>query len=538
MMRSMFSGVSSLRVHQTKMDVIANNIANVNTDGFKSQRATFADAFYQNLQGASGPDPQFGRSGTNPQQVGLGLKLASIDNLMQQGIARRTDNALDLAIEGGGFFIVQDRGGANLFTRAGRIERDADWNLHIGGNMLMGWGTVADPNTPGGYAVDRGLLAPISLSGDKQSMPSEPTTQVNIAGNLNSTQLSTRIRNGVEEQYRTVPMTIYDSLGNSYVVNIDYVYHKDMSTAADSPYSYWTMELQTGSVEVDAGPPPVMEEGVLAYLEGDRKNPVVIGMCLLGGADITAGGSISDFQDNMNTVATIAFNSNGDLVGIGRADVDAVSGNPIPVTFNTAAATGWPMAAADNWMNGNVFEFDIVPIAKVAPAATFGNTGGVTSSYEPPPPSNTTLTQPGVLTFNFQELGQRGQENTSIRALRMDGGGPGTLTDISVGADGTIYGRYSNGRDRILGQVPLAFFSNPAGLERVGNSFWRTTANSGAFDGVGLIGQMIGGALEGSNVDLAEQFTEMITTQRGFQAASRTITVSDELLQELVNLKR
>jgi flagellar hook protein FlgE len=225
MMRSMFSGVSSLRVHQTRMDVIANNIANVNTDGFKAQRATFADAFYQNLQGASGPDPAFGRSGRNPQQVGLGINLASIDNLMHQGIARRTDNALDVAIEGGGFFIVQDRGGANVFTRTGRIETDAHWNLHIGGNMLMGWSTTPDPTVPGGHAVNRGLLQPLQLSGEKQNMPSEPTTRVNIEGNLRTTQLSVRGTAPDEIHYRTIPKTIYDSLGNSYVVMMTFQYH-------------------------------------------------------------------------------------------------------------------------------------------------------------------------------------------------------------------------------------------------------------------------------------------------------------------------
>jgi flagellar hook protein FlgE len=142
------------------------------------------------------------------------------------------------------------------------------------------------------------------------------------------------------------------------------------------------------------------------------------------------------------------------------------------------------------------------------------------------------------MNFDFAEATQRGGANTTLTALRWDGGGPGRLIGLSVGGDGTVMGRYDNGRDRILGQIPVAYFTNPAGLERVGASLWRETANSGPFDGTGQIGAMIGGALEGSNVDLAAEFTEMITTQRGFQAASRTITVSDEMLQELVNLRR
>jgi flagellar hook protein FlgE len=541
MMRSMFSGVSSLRLHQTKMDVIANNIANVNTDGFKSQRATFADAFYQNLQGASGPNPDFGRSGTNPRQIGLGLSLASIDNLMHQGIARRTDNALDVAIEGGGFFIVQDRGGANMFTRTGRIERDAHWNLHIGGNMLMGWGTIPCRNTPGGHAIDSGFLQPLSLSGDKQNMPSEPTTRINITGNLNTTNLSYDATN--DEHYRIVPKTIYDSLGNAYVVNMKFVLVHDFSQAAPSPHAYWTMEMMTADIDPTTNRPPVPDasgamptppaggwpQGVVAYLEGDRNNPAYLGMCLLG----TTNPQVNGFRDAMVTKVTVAFDTNGNMVGMGEVD-----GNGNPLRFFEADRCGDGDFSDGTWVRGRQFDFTIIPISNVMPAATFGNTGGEASSYDvagTPPP---TVLSVGTLTFNFTELGQRGQERTTIQALTWDGGGPGRLMDISVGADGSIMGRYSNGRDRLLGQIPLAFFTNPAGLERVGNSFWRTSANSGPFDGVGLTGQMIGGALEGSNVDLANEFTEMITTQRGFQAASRTITVSDEMLQELVNLRR
>ncbi|MCL2197710.1 MAG: flagellar hook protein FlgE [Defluviitaleaceae bacterium] len=576
MMRSMFSGVSSLRVHQTRMDVIANNIANVNTDGFKASRATFADSFYQNLQGASGPDPAFGRSGRNPQQVGLGLNLASIDNLMHQGIARRTDNALDVAIEGGGFFIVRDRGGANMFTRAGRIERDAHWNLHIGGNMLMGWSTIPDANTPGGHAVDRGLLVPLAITGDKRQMPSEPTTLINIEGNLRTTQLSYNAATG--EHYRMFPKTIYDSLGNPYVVNVRMVYHQQFSEASDSPHSYWTMEFPTVYVNMDPAtgsvdrtatgdidfretlPTPAPAGNwvpvVRAFLEGDTRNPSFISICLLGGAGTMASGGRDDFVRNAQTSMTVAFDSNGNFVGMGLTTQAAVAGPPAvpagsPIAFlsSAQAAPALGMGAIDptattgpTWVRGNVFQANIVPIAGVAPAATLGYTAGSTSYYHPgpttTPPIDTVVTRVGHLTFNFQGLGQRGTENTTIRALMQDGGGPGRLEDIMIGADGTIRGRFSNGRDRVLGQIPLAFFDNPAGLERAGNSLWRETANSGPFDGVGLIGAMIGGALEGSNVDLANEFTDMITTQRGFQAASRTITVSDEMLQELVNLRR
>jgi len=487
---------------------------------------------------------------------------------MHQGIARRTDNALDVAIEGGGFFIVQDRGGGNVFTRAGRIERDAHWNLHIGGNMLMGWSTVQCDETPGGWRVDRGMLQPLSLGGQKQNMPSEPTTRINVVGNLRTTQLSrtppinglpgppatpggpaTVLPDGTRLNYTIVPKRVYDSLGNAYVVNMRFTYHEAFSEAADSPHSYWTVEFMTGPFDPDTGQPPLpgavapatgWPQGVRAYLEGDRSRPAFIGLCFFGDAFNPAGGtSPDDFRENMATSATIAFDSNGNMVGLGRVSDDTATVGtqtfPIPQTFHQANSA--------DWFAGEQFNVHVTPLIGVAPSATFGNSQ-VTSNYSPgPPPAgnpaiDTVVIGVGQITFNFEELGQRGGENTTIRALTWDGGGPGTLTDISVGSDGTIHGRFSNGRDRVLGQIPLAFFTNPAGLERIGNSFWRVSANSGPFDGVGLIGSMIGGALEGSNVDLANEFTEMITTQRGFQAASRTITVSDEMLQELVNLRR
>jgi flagellar hook-basal body protein len=350
-----------------------------------------------------------------------------------------------------------------------------------------------------------------------------------------------------EMRYRMVPVTIYDSLGNQYVIQKRFTYHPDASSAAGSPHGYWTMETIGGWytpgadggpwVAVPAGetPPATARFLTHAFLEGDRtRPPALISICFFGANEnidegVGAGGSVTDFVDDAISQATIAFNSNGTLVGIGMTDGEAAPGWP--------AAQAFTPANGDYWTAGRNFAFRVIPVSGVNPSATFGATPFSSASHYQADPA-ATIMNVGTITFDFAELGQRGGENTTIRSLTQDGGGPGTLMDISVGQDGTIMGRFSNGRDRLLGQIPLAFFTNPAGLERVGNSFWRTTANSGPFDGVGLVGQMIGGALEGSNVDLANEFTEMITTQRGFQAASRTITVSDEMLQELVNLRR
>jgi len=565
MMRSMFSGVSSLRVHQTRMDVIANNIANVNTTGFKGQRALFSDSLYQNLQGATMPDPRFGRTGMNPMQVGLGLNLASIDNLMHGGIALRTDQPLDVAIEGRGFLIVRDGGSnANLFTRAGNIRRDAHWNLHVNGNALMGWGTIPCNRTPGGHAVNRGLLQPLSFR-DSQFMPSEPTTMVDIIGSLSISDLNMDRSTDPPTEYHTFPVQMYDSLGNSYEVMVRFIFHRNFpptdptgsSDAARSPHGYWTMEFVTGEFQYDTttGLPPTTDSleanivtryGVEAFLNGDRRNPesrALIGIDMFGmlGGDVNLDTislpGAAGFT-GMNSAATIAFDSNGELIGIGLIAGRDEYGNPIPQSF-TPYAAGVPNTFDDrDWLRGDEFNFQIVPIRNVAPSATFGDTDRSVSTYFGVPPAGLeTRIAIGSMAFNFENLFQQG-DRTTASSERLDGGGPGELDDISVGRDGTIVGRFTNGRQRILGQIPLAFFSNPEGLDRVGNNLWRESANSGRFDGTGQVGRMIGGALEGSNVDLAQEFTEMITTQRGFQAASRTITVSDEMLQELVNLRR
>jgi len=535
------------------MDVIANNIANVNTVGFKSSRVTFADAFYQRIQGATPPDTSgfTGRAGTNPFQIGLGLNLGSIDNIMTQGASQRTDNALDVAIQGGGFLIVNDASGT-FFTRAGNISRDFHNNLHINGMQLMGWSTrVVDGET----VVDRNRLVPLQLSGPKQNMPAEPTTRIDWIGNLNASQLDEN-----DQILRTKRFT--DSLGHEWVVDLEFTYQRAESSAPNSPHSYWDFQFlppTRGQLErmvanghltdaevnamFDAGPPPVFNRPgyVVAFLEGDRNRPSLLSIHADQSPMPRTGAGVVDpaNPELFEAAGRIAFNSRGEVVGMGAAGIPFTNAN----AANAAGANGgW--GAAGGWITAG-FNFDIVPRAGVNPAATFGNRDGMQlppSNYNPgdnvPPPMDTVMTSVGNIQLDLSEFFQRGGMNTTFQIIPFDGNPPGTLQDISVGTDGTIMGRFSNGRTRVLGQIPLAFFRNPPGLERVGNNLWVPTANSGQFDGIGLIGQMQGGALEMSNVDLANEFTEMITTQRGFQAASRTITVSDEMLQELVNLRR
>lgn len=432
-MRSMYSGVSGLRIHQTKMDVIGNNIANVNTVGFKSSRVTFSEVFSQTIQSASGANENTG--GKNPMQIGLGANIASIDVNMTEGAAQRTDNPLDLKIEGEGFFVVSDATG-NKFTRAGAFRIDEAGNLVTPeGLNLMGWKVN---QTTG--EIEKAKVQPLQAL-NPANMYAEPamTTDITFSGNINKNDSQLLPANG------GVPFTttIYDSLGYRYTIN-------------------FTVESTANPNEFNVQFP----------------------------AD-----SITDEQGNSLTHGALA-----------------------PVTIAFDPATG-----------------------KVSTApASFGIAGltGVTGFSEIGDPLNVDFS--GLTMFSG---------NTTIEGIAGDvdgigsGNQAGTISGFEVGGDGKVLGRYTNGETKLLGQIAVATFKNPAGLQKIGNNLFEATNNSGEFDGIGedissTGGSFNAGVLEMSNVDLSREFTEMITTQRGFQANSRIITSSDEMLQELVNLKR
>ncbi|MFP4697252.1 MAG: flagellar hook protein FlgE [Eubacteriales bacterium] len=433
MMRSMYSGVSGLRVHQTKMDVIGNNISNVNTVGYKGGRVTFNEVFSQTLQGASGESEASGKGGQNPMQVGLGANIASIDTLMTEGAAERTDNPLDLKIEGEGFFVVDDGSGFK-FTRAGAFRVDESGNLvSPGGLKVMGW----EPNSTTGE-IERGRVEALEiLSPNNLYSEPEQTTDCYLEGNIDRNDPQLDPANG------GVPFTtsFYDSLGYRYTAEMTLT-----STAVDTDYS-----ITVGSIK-----------------DSDGNN-------IMTGSDS----------------ATITFDpATGKIDDSGTTEIEL---------------TGM---------------------------------GGVTGFSEISDPLNLDLSQ---LTLFAGK--------TSIESVRGDlegvgaGRESGTMSGFSIGPDGKIEGRYTNGENKLLGQVVVTEFRNPAGLEKVGNNLFQATTNSGDFDGIGEDptasgGSLNAGVLEMSNVDLSREFTDMITTQRGFQSNSRIITSTDEMLQELVNLKR
>lgn len=453
MMRSMYAGVSGLRVHQSRMDVIGNNISNVNTVGFKSERMTFSDMYYQTLQGASGSNPENKTAGINPMQIGLGAAVGSIDSIMTEGAAQRTDRSLDMKIEGDGFFIVNNNDG-NFFTRAGVFNLDNQGYLATPkGHRLMGWNVDKDGK------VVQGQVEPLQVYSPQFSY-SAPSSTINaqLSGNIDKSD--ERIKLGGTGYVFTLP--VYDKLGYKYTVK----YSLTKSTVDTDPKAY--------VVQLQSVIGPDGEETDLST--GSGKNVKITG----------------NKTGDTDTTVELKFLADGTLDPAG----------------NTS--------------------FKIQDLEKI--------TGGKFASLET------------EITVDFSQIKMYAGK-TNIETKRGDANGigagrePGVLSGFAVGLDGKITGKYTNGDTRTLGQVVVNTFSNPAGLVKKGDNLFEATANSGDFDGIGKDVQSTGGGiasgvLEMSNVDLSKEFTEMIVTQRGYQANSKIITVSDEMLQELVNLVR
>jgi len=504
------------------MDVIGNNIANVNTHGFKSQRVTFADAMYQRIAAASADNPALGRAGRNPQQIGLGVSVASIDNIMVQGTPQRTDNPLDMTIMGEGFFIVSDDSGT-YFTRAGNIQ----WNgrtFSINGRQLMGWNAIMDPATRQ-VTIQEGSLSPMRTPPEFHTMNPLSTTRLEVEGNLNAQDTPVTVR----------PMQFYDSVGNMYTVDVRFTWVPPIADQTPgSPWeagfgsnhanSWWQFELLDRNGNPATGSPPLVH----IFPNNNREHPI----------PIEVGIRSTRYENGVRYHGTVVDSAAPGGLGTPWGRINFNPDGEIQGIWGGGPAIGTGLTFAPEF----ALNFRTSPDPPLTPGAIIG--GEVTEAGGLPDntPGNRTNTNDdgnyGSIMLNFSALTQWGEMHTHSVAHMMDGNPPGHLNDMMVGSDGVITGRFTNGHTRLLGQVPVAKFLNPAGLERVGNTLFRTSANSGPFDGVGRIGEFMPGTLEMSNVDLANEFTEMITTQRGFQANSRIITTSDDMLQELVNLRR
>ena len=491
MMRSLFSGVSGLKSHQTRMDVIGNNIANVNTIGFKSSRVTFADTLYQTQTGAAAPTDTVG--GTNPKQIGLGVGVASIDLLFNDASTQSTGKNTDLALSGNGLFVVsRDKDGKDkYYTRAGNFSFDADYNYVVPGSgyHVVGWnaddsGSIDTKSTPTG----------VKIKDTMRSMGAKATTLISYKGNMNSSvptivsmtdqtgspaaspahvdgttikSLTLKLSDGTTQtvtaksnyEYKTgnsLPITtianVYDSLGNLH--KVPFLFTKVPSGALPLGHDKWEVSVSPG---VDSG---------------GNLDPV--GTC-----------SIKEEDGSWTTVTmgaqTLQFDQNGKYV--------SGSGSPTLTLTNGAGSSG-----GTNTMTATV---DLTSLTQYSGSDT------IKADY--------------------------------------DGNAAGTLKEVNVDQSGILTGTYTNGEKRSLAQIAVAQFDNAPGLTKKGANLYAESNNSGTANvkSVNALGlTLTPSALEMSNVDIANEFADMVVTQRGFQSNSKVITVGDEMLETVINMKR
>lgn len=550
MMRSMYSGVSGLKTHQTKMDVIGNNIANVNTVGFKSSSVTFSEIMYQNLSGASGPNALTGTGGVNAKQIGLGVTTGSTSvNITGAGASQTTGGAFDIKLNdtnsATSFFIVSN-GSGTQFTRAGSFYVDGAGNLCMTstGYNVMGW--QVDPTTGD---IRKDTVSALRVMSEK-NMTSAPEATVNgrCEGVLdkNSTDVTS-------EAGQAMNLSFYDALGYSYVAKFAIKetnrdtgeYTVELTDILDSTNKSILDQTKYDSVTGTYDP------DYLGDIFGAVKSQTKTYTPRAGWTTVDAANNIFEYNATYYRYDAAA----GNLVEV----ADNGGGNYVQVSGGTtktlAEAFGVsPYATGITMTNGVV----TANVSSANYTLKFNPDDGVFDYIGATGQDNVFLNLKDTLGGNFENIdidftGTKWFDNGGSSTIGMDKGDVdgktgtgkklGDMIGVFVDTNGKIYGSYDNGNTILLGQIAVAQFANAMGLEKVGDNCYTTTLNSGEFDGIGVDitaggGTMSTGMLEMSNVDLSSEFTEMITTQRGFQANSRIITVSDTLLEELINLKR
>lgn len=547
MLRSMYSAVSGLKTHQTRMDVIGNNIANVNTVAFKSSSVTFSDILYQTTSNASGANATTGTGGVNAKQIGLGTTAAATKvSITSAGASETTGNPFDIRLtdkNSTNFFIVNN-GSENVFTRSGSFYVDGSGNLCMSstGYTVMGWQV---DETTGEIRKDTVSALRIMQEKNLTSAP-EATTQATIAGVLDEND--TDVKN---DAGRVMNLNFYDNLGYQYTAKFAI-----KSTGTDGKY---TVELTSVLDSNNQNIIKNLTKQEISQIFGDYQ------------ADATLGqyGLSKDYEFKNNKYVRKADNKEFEVDQTDSTLFEAADGTKVSIT---EIFSGITTTIANNIKNGtNNYKVKLdtktgqatVTGEKTSYDLVFDTSTGKFASIGGDTPSkmlNMSVLSSGLLNNNgnFQNITVDfsqclNYENGGKSTIGADAGATdgktgkgrklGAMTGISIDTSGRIYGTYDNGNTELLGQIAVAQFSNASGLEKVGESCYRTTLNSGEFDGIGVEisadgSSMTTGELEMSNVDLSSEFTSMITTQRGFQANSRVITTSDTLLEELVNLKR
>ncbi len=464
MMRALYSGVAGLKNHQVRMDVIGNNISNVNTNGFKYERALFQDMISQSLQGAAAPKENIG--GVNPKQVGLGMTIASIDKVMTQGALQTTGKGTDLAISGEGFFVLAD-GGKNYYTRSGNFDIDKQGNLVNPSNGMKVQGWNSNKNVDGTRTLNASSDAENIFIPLYSKEAANPTSFIAFKSNLDATTKPMPVNLSIQDKINQITNSNYENKqGHVTSINV----FDDQGNQHKVRLVMWKDKENLWSASIS------MEEA--EQLTVNTSNQVTPNVNLPSNTQLNLGfspdGKLNFVSDGTNTQNQGNLSANLSF---------RLPGNP----------------AIQNI------------------ALNFGEAGSIE----------------GITQF---------ASPFTTKAVEQDGKSMGYLESFQIDSSGSITGVFSNGEQEILAKVALANFTNPEGLTKKGSNNFELSNNSG----IALIseanlqglGEIHAGMLEMSNVDLAEQFTDMIVTQRGFQANSKAITTSDQMLQELLTLKR
>ncbi len=589
MMRSLFSGVSGLKSHQTRMDVIGNNIANVNTTAYKSSSMVFSDLMSQTTQSASGPNATTGTGGINARQIGLGVKTGAINtNISTQGAAQSTGNPFDIMINGDAFFVVSD-GSDNFFTRDGSFYVDGAGNLAMTSNgfNVMGW--QVDEET---MSIKQDTVSALRImSAANMTYPPEATSKAYVSGIIDKNNTDVTSTSG-----KAINLNFYDALGYSYTARLVFKqstetnrYSVELEKILDSTGAEVDLNVETANgmerVSIGNGEAEQNTERTVAL---DTSTYYWDGTTLKYKSDDTIAADLQAIFDNtgnlLSTDETVIATRDKYLNELAKAygyegsveeflglqkDLVAEQGEnftsgtfSLQTLFANAAHSKTPSAMAlgnkataagetvDSFgTDSRIFDGIIVNFdAANGPFTGIGDeTSTVTSAK-----LNLSLLGGNFsdIEIDFSECSMFDNSGActvaatsgDLKGLGM-GRKLGEMSGVAIQQNGMIYASYDNGMTKLLGQIAVAEFANASGLEKQGNNLYSASMNSGEFDGIGIDitvngGTMSTGQLEMSNVDLSAEFTEMITTQRGFQANSRIITVSDTLLEELTNLKR
>jgi flagellar hook protein FlgE len=552
---SLLAGVTGLNANQQWLDVIGNDLANSNTTAFKSQSALFDDLFYETLQPAQ-PSTQVA-GGTDPIQVGAGVKMGTIENDMTQGTLLPTGNPLDMGISGGGFFELSD-GTNSYFTRAGTFAVDSSGFLRdaVTGFNVMRLGSVGQISPAGGGVQVPGDLRIRIPYGS--GTPSQVTSNVTVQGNLDATAIGAVPTGNVTLQGTLNPtkppagpstIQVFDSNGTAHTLSLTWT-----STGFKNGQDTWS---------VTASVPP--SEGTIT-----NGNPIALAFDPATGQLLTNPPTATltfDFsKSNGSSSQPIAFSLSGLSEASGNSTAAATgqdgsapgAGGTVPAAIQIfdSKGTGHTLSLTFVKIAGNPDSWNVLASVPPTEGSVSGTLGPITFNADGSPATlgNTSLT------FNFSNSGASASQTINFNlgtpkgftgvtefggastaaAINQDGYPSGTLTSVTVGKDGLISGVYSNGQVTPLAQLALASFANPAGLQREGNNLFTVTGQSGQpLLGVGQTadrGSVQQGVLEQSNVDVAQEFTQLIVAQRGYEVNARTVSVSDQVLQALTNI--